>query len=116
MVVSQTALCPSVKRGSWNRTAEAAGRTETCVVGHDEQHIWRPLGSRDGLRKLWLGFIDLAADDATERRVGHGQYRMLDRGRLGRSLRCAAAARGDRNAKCENEASSVHGIVLPEIR
>src|SRR5262245_47941153 len=74
-VVAQTALGHAVERGGRYRTAKSARRTEAGIVGHDEQYVRRALGRRHGPWKVRFGFINFAADNSTERRVGNWKNR-----------------------------------------
>src|SRR6266436_4442397 len=84
--VTQPVLRDAIQGRRRNDATKRARRTETAVVSHDEQHIGRALGWRDGRRPPRFRLRGLLLDYPAEFRIGWGKLFAVDGGRrIGRT-------------------------------
>src|SRR5208282_3028180 len=64
--IAQSRVRDAVQSGRGDNPAKRAGYTETRIVGHDQQNVWRALGRHDSRIPAPLRFARIALDHATD--------------------------------------------------
>jgi hypothetical protein len=114
--VAQSGLRDAIHSWSGYNAAEGTGRPEALVIGHDEQHIWSPLGRHHVGCPPWGRLGSLFLDDATEFWVGRRKlFAVYSRGGAGRSqnasdllCRCREAIESNKSYGHKYAATDAH--------